>query len=323
MLPARAAGARRAIVQLGQRKEQRGCDLQVAVSHRRELSASYARFLGGLRFSPMTDLDQLRRHLQGFGKVLLGYSGGVDSALLAVVGSQTLGAGRFLAVIGRSPSYPEAQWRTRGGRWPSGSTCRCSSWTPASSRTRATSATTPIDATSARRSCGPASRRSRDRQGFDTIIDGTNADDLGEHRPGLARRTRGRNPLAARGARLEQGGRARRQPRAGASHLGRTGRALSSSRVRYGLGITPGRLRQVEEGEAYLRAAGSRGRPPRPPPRYSRERGSRARRDAAAACRDGTRWSASSRGSASSGSSWIRQGIGVAGCSTLAPHGGA
>src|SRR5262245_66651803 len=60
----------------------------------------------------MTDLDQLRRQLQGLGKVLLGYSGGVDSALLAVVGSQTLGAERFLAVIGRSPSYPEAQWRT-------------------------------------------------------------------------------------------------------------------------------------------------------------------------------------------------------------------
>ena len=61
----------------------------------------------------MTDLDQLRRHLQGLGKVLLGYSGGVDSALLAVVGSQTLGAGGFLAVIGRSASYPEAQGGAR------------------------------------------------------------------------------------------------------------------------------------------------------------------------------------------------------------------
>jgi uncharacterized protein len=29
--------------------------------------------------------------------------------------------------------------------------------------------------------------------------------------------------------------------------------------VRYGLGITPGRLRQVEEGEAYLRAQGIAG----------------------------------------------------------------
>ena len=36
-------------------------------------------------------------------------------ALLAVVGSQTLGAGGFLAVIGRSPSYPEAHWRSAEG----------------------------------------------------------------------------------------------------------------------------------------------------------------------------------------------------------------
>ena len=60
----------------------------------------------------MTDLDLLRRHLDGLGKVLLGYSGGVDSALLGVVASETLGPERFLAVIGRSASYPAEQWRT-------------------------------------------------------------------------------------------------------------------------------------------------------------------------------------------------------------------
>src|SRR5215217_91362 len=58
----------------------------------------------------MSDLDLLRRHLLGYGRVLLGYSGGVDSALLAVVGREALGRDRFLAVVGRSASYPEAQW---------------------------------------------------------------------------------------------------------------------------------------------------------------------------------------------------------------------
>ena len=53
----------------------------------------------------------LREWFQGGGRVLLGYSGGVDSALLAVVGAQVLGAKGFLAVIGRSASLPEAQWR--------------------------------------------------------------------------------------------------------------------------------------------------------------------------------------------------------------------
>jgi pyridinium-3,5-biscarboxylic acid mononucleotide sulfurtransferase len=60
----------------------------------------------------MSDLDLLRGHLLGYGRVLLGYSGGVDSALLAVAGRQALGPERFLAVIGRSASYPEVQWRS-------------------------------------------------------------------------------------------------------------------------------------------------------------------------------------------------------------------
>src|SRR6188472_1388849 len=59
----------------------------------------------------MADLDRLRAHLAGLGRVVLGYSGGVDSMLLAVAGREALGAERFLAVIGRSASYPEAQWR--------------------------------------------------------------------------------------------------------------------------------------------------------------------------------------------------------------------
>ncbi len=60
----------------------------------------------------MTHLDRLEAHLLEMGRVMLGYSGGVDSALLAVAGRRALGPDRFLAVIGRSASYPEAQWRT-------------------------------------------------------------------------------------------------------------------------------------------------------------------------------------------------------------------
>jgi hypothetical protein len=57
----------------------------------------------------MVELQHLRNHLAGLGRVVLGYSGGVDSALLAVIGAQTLGPQRFLAVTGRSASYPGAQ----------------------------------------------------------------------------------------------------------------------------------------------------------------------------------------------------------------------
>src|SRR2546427_9733601 len=52
----------------------------------------------------------LRELVRTFPSALLGYSGGVDSALLAVVGRQELGRDRMLAAVGRSASYPRAQW---------------------------------------------------------------------------------------------------------------------------------------------------------------------------------------------------------------------
>ncbi|MGH7579485.1 MAG: ATP-dependent sacrificial sulfur transferase LarE [Gemmatimonadales bacterium] len=206
----------------------------------------------------MNDIDHLRRHLLGLGRVLLGYSGGVDSALLAVVASQTLGPERFLAAIGRSPSYPEVQWRgavdlaTRFGvplleldthelddpRYLRNGTDRCyfcksELWSR----------------------LGEVARS----QGFDTIIDGTNADDLGEHRPGLraGRETGIRSPLAELGWSKEAVRNASRS--LGLPTWDAPAAPCLSSRVRYGLEITAERLRQVEEGEAYLRSLGVRG----------------------------------------------------------------
>jgi pyridinium-3,5-biscarboxylic acid mononucleotide sulfurtransferase len=206
----------------------------------------------------MADLDLLRRHLLDLGRVLLGYSGGVDSALLAVAASQTLGPGRFLAAIGRSPSYPEVQWRNavdlagrfgvplleldthelQDPRYLRNATDRCyfcksELWSRLAEVARL--------------------------QGFDTIIDGTNADDLGEHRPGLraGRETGIRSPLAELRWSKEAVRSASRS--LGLPTWDAPAAPCLSSRIRYGLGITPERLRQVEEGEAYLRSLGVTG----------------------------------------------------------------
>ena len=206
----------------------------------------------------MTPLDTLRGYLLHFDRALLGYSGGVDSALLAVVGREVLGVHRFLAVIGRSASYPEVQHQaaidlarrfdvplleveTRelaDPRYRANPTDRCyfcktELWT----RLREVA----VD------------------RGFDTILDGTNADDLSEHRPGkkAAGEHGVRSPLAELGWPKAAVREASRQ--LGLPDWDAPASPCLSSRVLYGLEITPTRLRQVEEGEAFLRSVGVEG----------------------------------------------------------------
>ena len=206
----------------------------------------------------MHEVARLQEHLRELGRVLLGYSGGVDSALLAVVASQALGSDRFLAVIGRSASYPEAQYRSaldvaRRFRIP-------------------IREVSTLELQDPRYAANPVNRCYFCKQelwsrlsglavaeGYDTLIDGTNADDGLEHRPGLAAGAewRVRSPLAELGF--------------GKALIRKAARALGlpiwdapaspclSSRIRYGVEVTPDRLRQIESGEALLRELGMTG----------------------------------------------------------------
>lgn len=206
----------------------------------------------------MHDLSRLTDHLQNLGRVLLGYSGGVDSALLAVAATRALPAGGFLAVIGRSASYPEVQYRgalalagqfgipvreldTRELEDPDYLAnpvnrcyhCKTELWN---------------------RLTGLAGELS-----YDCVVDGTHSDDLAEHRPGrVAGLERGvRSPLAELGL-----GKLAIREMARSLGIPRWDAPASpclSSRVQYGLAITPERLRQVERAEEFLRGLGVTG----------------------------------------------------------------
>ena len=192
------------------------------------------------------------------GRVAVGYSGGVDSAYLAVVARRTLGADRVVAIIGRSASYPAEQWamarRVAEGhdvelleldteeladpRYAANPSNRCY-----------------FCKTELWGKLVPLARA----HGFDCVVDGTNADDLSDYRPGAqaARDHRVASPLADLGF-------TKADIRARSRDLGlptwqQPSSPCLSSRLPYGTSVTAERLSLVERAERALRELGVEG----------------------------------------------------------------
>lgn len=190
--------------------------------------------------------------------ILLGFSGGVDSAYLGCVAADALGPERVLAVIGRSPSYPAAQWAMArevaerfGLRVHEVDTHEMDDPNYAANPSnRCYFCKTELWAVLA--------RVARER-GIATIVDGTNADDLSDWRPGMqaARENHVRSPLAELGiskAEIRFLSRER-----GIPTWAQPSSPCLSSRLPYGTAVTIERLREVELAERALRELGVRG----------------------------------------------------------------
>jgi len=98
----------------------------------------------------------------------------------------------------------------------------------------------------------------RNAEGFHTIVDGTNADDLGEDRPGInaARQWGVRSPLVE--ADLCKSEIRELAKRLGLANWNKPAAACLSSRITRGLPITKAYLSRVERAEAFLVAQGLR-----------------------------------------------------------------
>jgi uncharacterized protein len=199
---------------------------------------------------------RLRELLAGYRSVLIAFSGGVDSAYLAIAAHDVLGD-RALAVTADSPSYPDTH------RQLALSIARDFGFQHEIIRTaelerpeyRANPANRCYYCKDELYSHLAAIARER---GVDVVIDGNNADDRGDYRPGrqAAREHGVRSPLDEADLTKDDIRELARQ--AGLDSWNEPASACLSSRIPYGSEVTDARLRQIERAEQVLRDLGFR-----------------------------------------------------------------
>ncbi len=194
--------------------------------------------------------------LQGFGRVLVAFSGGVDSSYLAYKAHAVLGS-NALAVTAESPSVPSHQRRMAlriAGEFGfpheivSTQEMNRSEYT-ANPPNRCYFCKDELFSTLGKIAC---------ERGYATIVDGLNSDDLADYRPGrqAADNHSVRSPLMEAGLNKAE---IRELSRlAGLPTADQPASACLSSRFPYGIRITEEKLRMVDVGEEALREMGFR-----------------------------------------------------------------
>jgi len=199
--------------------------------------------------------EKLRAIFGAFDRVLIAFSGGVDSSLVAKVAVNVLGAEQALAVIAVSPSLARDEEHEAPALLNEIGLPYLIVETEEVDDPQY--AANPINRCYfCKTHVYGALRQVAKERGFDIIVDGFNADDSGEYRPGrkAGRELGVRSPLAEVGLRKSEIRELARH--LGLSNWAKPAMACLSSRVEYGITITPRVLSQIDQAEAALRRLG-------------------------------------------------------------------
>jgi len=197
---------------------------------------------------------QVRRLIRAQGSVLVALSGGVDSSVVAILAAQEL-PDDTLAVTGVSPSLAGREVQ-RIQQMCERFGVRHETVVTHELHDEAYARNNPDRCYHCKSELYSTLDNLAKRRGFARVLDGTSADDLQGHRPGhaAAQQCDVLSPLLSVGANKSQIRDIAR--RLDLPNAERPSSPCLSSRVAYGLRVTPERLHQIDMAETYLRTLG-------------------------------------------------------------------
>lgn len=203
----------------------------------------------------MSSLKDLQTHLKTLGKVVVAFSGGVDSTFLLKVAREILGKDNVLAVIGESPTFPDdevkhaiqlAQDFDVNYQLIKTNEFKDENFV-CNSKDRCYYCKTELFS---------QLKKIATQKDIEHVLDGSNFDDKADYRPG----NRAKSELGVRSPLMElsftKADIRKYSQEMGLPTWDKPSYACLSSRIPYGTRITEENLHQVGEGEKYLKSLG-------------------------------------------------------------------
>lgn len=202
---------------------------------------------------PITDkYQELEKILLDLGSAVVAFSGGVDSTFLLRVARDVLGADNVVALTATSPTYPRYEFE-ESRRLAAEMKVRQVVVDSNELEIPGFAQNDPRRCYYCKQELFSICRDKAKEMGFAFILDGSNADDLKDYRPGreAAQELAVRSPLLEAGLDKDEIRSLSRE--LGLSTWHKQPFACLSSRFPYGTEITPERLQQIDRCETFLR----------------------------------------------------------------------